>query len=102
MVSKYTEKMRMAARSWEENPEMKMVWLRTAERIVEEMHEELFTFVCTMVSNMPTYAVINETDIQDIGDEESYVPSVQASVLKKDLINGINKLKRDGKGSGME
>jgi|DEB0MinimDraft_4_1074332.scaffolds.fasta_scaffold01710_2 hypothetical protein len=101
LLDKYLDKMRMASRAWDENPEMKIVWLRTAERIVEELQGEILDDISTMVSNMPTYAVVNEAEIQDISDDENYSPNIQPSVLKEDLISAIKKMKH-GKSSGVE
>jgi hypothetical protein len=101
LLDKYIEKIRSSSRAWEENPEMRIIWLRTAERIVEDMYDDVIDNMATLVYNMPTYAVVNEAKIADIGDEESYVPNVQPAVLKEDLINAIKKM-RDGKSSGVE
>jgi hypothetical protein len=101
MLNKYIEKIRMASRAWDENPEMKVVWLRTAERIISDMHDEVLSDIVLIVSNMPTYAVVNEQEIQEMGDDEYYTPNVKPAVSKEDLINSINKI-RNGTSSGME
>jgi hypothetical protein len=101
ILDKYIEKIRSSSRAWEENPEMRIVWLRTAERIVEDFYDEIVENLSTHIHNMPTYVVVNEEEISNIGDEDTYFPTVQLAVLKEDLMNAIKNM-RNGKGSGVE